>query len=169
MFLARPQPPQTAPVDLADIVTGTVRSLTPQADHAGVRIANEVATGLRVRADARRLQQAVGNLVLNAIQAMPSGGEVRIRGERGSSVRLIFQDTGRGFSDQALIHHADLFFSEKEGGMGIGLSVTAEILKAHDGALQVANAAEGGAIVILELPPLEETPATIAALPCICA
>jgi signal transduction histidine kinase len=154
MFLARPQPPQIAPADLGDIVAGVVRTLTPQADHARVRLINEVPAGLRARVDASRLAQAIGNVTLNAIQAMPGGGEVTIRGEENGAARLVFQDTGPGFSAPALEHHADLFFSEKEGGMGIGMSVTAEILKAHHGSLHVANAPEGGAIVTLELPTL---------------
>jgi signal transduction histidine kinase len=152
MFLARPQPPQTAPADLGEIVAAVLRSLAAQAAHAGVRIINEVPAGLRARVDARRLSQAVGNITLNAIQAMPGGGTITVRGDRHPGVRLIFSDSGRGFTPQALAHHADLFFSEKEGGMGIGLSVSTEILKAHHGALLVSNAPEGGAIVTLQLP-----------------
>jgi len=152
MFLARPQSPQMAPADLGDIVAGVVRTLTPQADHARVRLINQMPAGLRARVDASRLTQAIGNVTLNAIQAMPGGGAVTIRGEENDVVRLVFKDTGPGFSDPALAHHADLFFSEKEGGMGIGMSVTAEILKAHHGRLVVANSPEGGAEVTLELP-----------------
>jgi len=153
MFLARPQPPQMAPADFGEIVTGVVRALAPQAAHAGVRIANEVPAGLRARVDARRLAQSVGNIVLNAVQAMSNGGTLTIRGEHsGNRLRLIFRDTGRGFSADALAHYAELFFSTKEGGMGIGLSVTHEIVRAHDGTLLVANAPEGGAIVTLQMP-----------------
>jgi signal transduction histidine kinase len=152
MFLARPQPPQTAPADLGEIVAGVVRSLAPQAAHAGVSVVADVPAGLRAKVDSRRLAQAIGNITLNAIQAMPGGGSVTIRGEHAAGVRLVFRDTGGGFSQRALTHHADLFYSEKEGGMGIGLSVTAEILKAHRGALVVANAPDGGAVVTLQLP-----------------
>jgi signal transduction histidine kinase len=154
MFLARPQPPQTSLADLGKITADVLRSLGPQAAHAAVRIINEVPEGLRVRVDARRLSQTIGNISLNAIQAMPGGGTLTVRGERDVATRLTFEDTGRGFSPTALAHYADLFFSEKEGGMGIGLSVSAEILKAHRGALIVANAPEGGAIVTLQLPSL---------------
>ncbi len=154
MFLARPQPPQTAPADLGEIVATVVRALSPQAAHAAVRIVNEVPPGLHARVDVRRLSQTIGNIASNAIQAMSGGGTVTIRGERDTSVRLIFRDTGPGFSANALAHYADLFFSTKEGGMGIGLSVSAEILKAHGGTLTVANAPEGGALVTLELPAL---------------
>jgi signal transduction histidine kinase len=152
MFLARPQPPQTAPAVLGEIVAGVVRALGPQAAHAEVRLINEVPDGLSARVDVRRFSQALGNIANNAIQAMPGGGRLIIRGERGASVRLSFHDTGPGFSENALAHYADLFFSTKEGGMGIGLSVSAEILKAHGGTLTVENAPEGGAVVTLQLP-----------------
>ncbi len=156
MFLARPAPPETAPADLADLVTGVVRALGPQAAHARVQIVSELPTGLRAQVDARRLSQAIGNIVINAIQAMPGGGPLTITGWRGDSVRLVFRDTGAGFSPKALAQHAELFYSEKEGGMGIGLSVTSEILKAHHGALVVGNGPDGGAVVTVQLPLLIE-------------
>lgn len=154
MFLARPAPPQTAAADLAELVAQVVRTHSLQAAHAGVRITTEIAEDLRVKVDARRIAQAIGNVVLNAIQAMPAGGVVKIAGWRADALHLSFRDKGPGFSAKALAHHAELFFSEKEGGMGIGLSVTSEILRAHDGALSVANAPDGGAIVTFILPPL---------------
>jgi hypothetical protein len=64
----------------------------------------------------------------------------------GDRVEVGFTDTGRGFSPQALARHApSFFFSEKEGGMGIGLSVASEIVKAHGGELRAENIAAGGA------------------------
>ncbi len=160
MFLARPLPPRTSPAELAPIVEGIVRAHRNRAIHAGVRIVNEVAAGVKARVDARRFSQAVGNVVLNAIQAMPMGGVLTIfTGGGREAIELVFHDTGPGFSEAALLQHAELFFSEKEGGMGIGLNVCAEILKAHDGALRVGNAPGGGGCVCLELPALfEPTP-----------
>ena len=152
MFLARPQPPQTAPADLGELVAGVVRAIAPQAAHAGVQLVCEVPDGMRAKVDARRLSQAIGNVALNAIQAMPGGGTLTINGWRGESLRLVVSDTGTGFSADALTHYAELFFSEKEGGMGIGLSVATEIFRAHGGALLVGNSPDGGAVVTLQLP-----------------
>jgi signal transduction histidine kinase len=67
-------------------------------------------------------------------------------------VEVTFTDTGRGFSTEALSRCSEFFFSEKEGGMGIGLSVASEIVKAHGGELRVANRVEGGARVTVSLP-----------------
>jgi signal transduction histidine kinase len=154
MFLARPAPPQTASADLASLVAQVVRALAPQAAHAQVTLVDLTPPGLRAKVDTRRLTQAIGNVVLNAIQAMPGGGSVFIEGSAAEVVRLAFRDAGPGFSENALAHHTELFFSEKEGGMGIGLSVTSEILRAHGGSLHVANAPEGGALVTFILPAL---------------
>ena len=67
-------------------------------------------------------------------------------------VALHFRDTGPGFSTAALERHHELFFSEKEGGMGIGLTVSSEILRAHGGELRVSNGESSGAVVTLLLP-----------------
>lgn len=152
MFLARPNPPQTARTALAPLVESVVRGYGAQAAHAGVSVSSAVGGDVFVQADSRRLAQAVGNVVLNAIQAMAEGGALRIEAIAGSPVRLVFSDSGPGFSPEALGHAADLFYSEKEGGMGIGLNVTAEILKAHGGRLRLANAPGGGGQVTFEVP-----------------
>jgi len=164
MFLARPQPPQTSPCDPAELIATALRIHAPAAEHARVRIVNETSSGHSIAADARRLGQAIGNVIINAIQAMSArGGTLRIAGNDGCRMTddgraahdetfvIHFHDTGPGFSAAALTRHAELFFSEKEGGMGIGLNVTAEILRAHGGELRVANSAEG-AVVTFVLP-----------------
>jgi signal transduction histidine kinase len=107
---------------------------------------------LWVKGDARRLEQAVSNVVLNAIQAMAEGGELTIGAERSDGrVRVRFADTGPGFSDAALERHSELFFSEREGGMGIGLAVTSEILRAHGGTVRAENGSRG-AVVTFDFP-----------------
>ena len=150
MFLARPAPPRISRMRLDELVAKTAASHQARAEHAGVRIVQEFTSEIWIDADARRIAQAVANILLNAIQAMPDGGELRIRG--GPDNTVTFSDTGCGFSEEALRRCADLFFSEKEGGMGIGLSVSSEILKTHGGRLRVANNPAGGAIVTIELP-----------------
>jgi signal transduction histidine kinase len=158
MFLARPAPPQTALAELTELVRAVIRALQPEAAHAGVTLIDRTAPGLSVKVDARRLSQAIGNVLRNAIQAMPRGGSVTIEGDSADTVQLRFRDSGPGFSAKALAHHAELFFSEKEGGMGIGLSVTSEILRAHGGALRVENSPDGGAIVTFILPIEKRSP-----------
>lgn len=158
MFLARPAPPRSSRVRLDELVAKVVKSHRGRAEHARVQLVQEFAGEVWIDADARRVSQAVANIVLNAIQAMPSGGVLRICGgtpnAAGTMSTVTFCDTGGGFSEEALRRYADLFYSEKEGGIGIGLSVSSEILKAHGGRLQVANAPASGAVVTIELPVL---------------
>ena len=154
MFLARPQPPQTSRCDLAEIIAAAVRTHTPSAVHADVRIVNETSPGLWMNCDARRMSQVVGNLIINAIQAAAARGgtlTIRRRESAGASTfcEITFTDTGPGFSEAALARHAEMFFSEKEGGMGIGLSVTSEILRAHGGELRVTNIAHGACVTVI--------------------
>ena len=149
MFLARPAPPRVSRVRLDELIAKTVAAHRAQATHAGVELVTSLPE-IWIEADARRIAQAMSNILINAIQAMPRGGILRIASSAPGVVT--FTDSGNGFSQEALQRHADLFFSEKEGGMGIGLSVSSEILKAHEGRLRVANSPEGGAIVSLEIP-----------------
>ena len=155
MFLARPEPPRISPADVGELLGGVTRAMRPLAAHARVLIENRVPAGLRVAADGRRLSQALGNVVINAIQAMPGGGKLRVTASNGGdAVTIAFRDGGAGFSEKALAQYAELFYSEKEGGMGIGLNVASEIVKAHAGRLRVENSAAGGAVVTIELPAL---------------
>ena len=158
LFLTRPEPPALGDLDLAAQLRTLATAQRPRAEHAAVRIDLQVPTTLPLRGDGKRLQHVFRNLIDNAIQAMPSGGVLAIAasliggGGGGSRVQVTFADRGRGFSPKALQHFTEFFFSEKEGGMGIGLSVAAEILKAHGGSLSAQNRPDGGALVTVDLP-----------------
>jgi signal transduction histidine kinase len=148
MFLAKPEPPQTSRLDLAELLSDAVRALAPTAGHAQVRIVLKADSETYVQADARRLGQAVRNLIINAIQAMPAGGTLTIT---ATGATITFADTGAGFSPEALRRAGQMFYSEREGGMGIGLSVVREIVQAHGGKLAIANQPAGGACVTIQL------------------
>jgi signal transduction histidine kinase len=151
---AKPQPPVLADVDVHDLLLQAVRLIGPQARHAGVRIVIDTAAtpSVVIQADRHRLQQVFGNLLRNAVQAMPAGGRVGIRVlDAGSRVAVVVEDEGPGFSDSALARLAEPFYSEKEGGMGLGLAVAREICLAHNGGLVVESRHGGGAMVRVEL------------------
>jgi signal transduction histidine kinase len=166
MFLAKPEPPQKKPVALDALLADAIAALNPMAEYAHVKIVLNVGqvsnlpnpssmAGCKpaphctlVDADARRLGQAFRNLIVNAIQAMPTGGSLTI----SAHDRIItFADTGPGFSATALARCPAMFYSEKEGGMGIGLAVVNEVVKAHGGRLALANQPAGGAVVTITL------------------
>ena len=148
---AKPAPPMLAEMDVSEAVRQALRLIDPQARHAGVAIdaaAMDGAAPVVIRADRHRLQQVLGNLLLNAVQAMPCGGRVRVRVEdAGSRVAVLVEDEGAGFSASALARLGEPFYSEKEGGMGLGLAVAKDICEAHGGALAVETRAGGGARV----------------------
>jgi signal transduction histidine kinase len=154
LYLTRPVPPKKEPVDLHALLQEMLAALLPQARHASVSFEmHPITASLQVSGDRPRLQQALRNIILNAIQAMPRGGLLKIEsGHTREGITLSFEDSGSGFSEKALAHASELFFSEKEGGMGVGLNVTHEIITAHGGTLRLSNTREGGACVQVMLP-----------------
>jgi signal transduction histidine kinase len=152
MYLTRPEPPAVQALDVGALLARVVAMHQAQATHTAVAMQLDAPKGLVAAADGRRLDQVFRNLLSNALQAMPSGGTLAIRAARDADrVRVTFTDSGSGFSPAALERFAEFFFSEREGGMGIGLSVATEIVKAHGGRLSVANGAAGGAVVTVDL------------------
>jgi signal transduction histidine kinase len=144
MFLARPEAPRKTEIALVELIAKTVRVLEPAADHARIHIVVSGSPYRRVQADVHRLGQVFHNIILNAIQAMPEGGTLSIT---VSEEDICFADTGPGFSPAALRRGAEVLYSEKEGGIGLGLSVASNIVRAHGGRLILDNQAEGGAVV----------------------
>lgn len=144
---AKPKPVTKVPVDLPELVSEARHSLGPQAEHAGVEIREETdpAWGTHpVSGDRERLRQVLCNLLLNAIQSMPTGGAVTVRITLGA---LEVEDQGSGFSEKALARFGEPFHSEREGGMGLGLAVSKEIIESHGGKISANNLPGGGACV----------------------
>jgi signal transduction histidine kinase len=155
LHFARPSPPALVPVDLAAVQARTCQLLQPQATHAQVRlIPASDSSPPTVLGDPNRLHQALSNLVLNALQATPAMGVVRLDLQQTDThLCLQVHDTGPGFSEEALLHGGDPFFSEREGGMGLGLAVALEITLAHHGSLTWENNdTPPGAVVTIRLP-----------------
>lgn len=156
LYLTRPVPPRMDLLELGVVLEETLAALKAQADYAGAVIKCDSPPSywqVRLQGDRSRLQQAFRNILLNAIQAMPHGGELEISQQIvGQKCELRFRDHGAGFSAEALARGAELFFSEKEGGMGVGLNVVSEIIAAHGGELRLSNHPDGGALVTVLLP-----------------
>ncbi len=157
LHLANPLPPKLVKLDLTDCIRGVARNIEAQARHAGVEVEINQPSPIWIMGDSQRLAQAVRNLMINAIQAMPRGGKLNVSGQSaGSWFELRFADSGTGFSELALAQGTELFFTEKEGGMGVGLNIVSSVITAHGGSLKLQNDPKGGAVIIVLLPLLPE-------------
>ncbi|WP_395744327.1 sensor histidine kinase [Prosthecobacter sp.] len=153
LHLANPLPPKLVRLDLVACIRGVAESMEAQARHAGVAVHLDLPASVWIMGDAQRLAQALRNLIVNAIQAMPRGGTLRVVAHlMADSCELRFTDSGTGFSEQALAHGTELFFTEKEGGMGVGLNIVSSIVTAHGGTIKLQNDPKGGAVIIVTLP-----------------
>jgi len=147
-------------VDLNRLVDELLDFTAPQAARANIRVVKHTSPALApVQADADLVRQCLLNLILNAIQAMPEGGELEVRTEPGPSVsRVHFRDTGVGIPPEHLDKIFNLYFSTKPAGTGLGLPMSRKIAEEHGGAIRVESAPGKGSTFILELPTLDAAP-----------
>jgi signal transduction histidine kinase len=151
---SRPEDLKLQSVSLEGLFAEVVPILRPEADRAGVDVVVECTGGPPVNGDAAMLRQAFLNLGLNACQAMPGGGTLRIQCEaaRGRRVRVNFTDTGSGIKPEHLKRIFDLYFTTKEKGSGIGLSMVYRTVQMHDGEIEVQSTPGKGTTFSLLLP-----------------
>lgn len=143
-------------VDLNDLLGELLDFMHPQAERAKVRFRRELAAGLpRVEADSKLLRQAVLNLLINAQEAMPTGGQVVVRTVAdGAVVRLSLQDDGPGIPPENVDRIFQIYFSTKPSGTGLGLPIAKKIVEEHRGSLTVASAPGRGTTFTISLPAL---------------
>jgi signal transduction histidine kinase len=119
----------------------------------GITARVDIDANLLISADQAMLRRAVMNLVLNACDAMPNGGELVITGCDGANgVELEIADSGVGLSEAAKKQAFEPFFSTKQDNAGLGLAIVERIARAHGGRVRCANCPEGGAAFTLSLP-----------------
>ncbi|MGC3965793.1 MAG: HAMP domain-containing sensor histidine kinase [Pirellulales bacterium] len=143
--------PTTFPVRglLDEIISG----LAPQCLAQGIHVEVDAAAALTVDADRESLRRTLLNLVLNAIDAMPSGGDLVLTavGCR-DTVEIEVGDSGPGLSDEARRRAFEPFFTTKSSGIGLGLAIVQRLMEAHGGGITVCNCPEGGAAFTVRLP-----------------
>jgi signal transduction histidine kinase len=150
---ARPSPLRKEPVSLRALVQEVAGFLQPRLDHWKVAVAIDAPGEALVRADPGRLRGVVMNLLLNAAQAMPGGGTVRVRLQNGaaSAVRLIVEDGGVGVPESIRGRLFEPFVTTREDGMGLGLAVTRGVIEEHGGRVGYEPASPGSRFWV-ELP-----------------
>ena len=172
---SRQNSPRRVAVDLSSVIRQTVGLLMPLAEKREVTIeADDVSTGLVGRIDVGQIQQVLSNLLINAIQAMPSGGVVKIVARRrglkpGESgpladssddeaateyLVITIEDEGGGITEEHLDHLFEPFFTTKDvgEGTGLGLSISYGIVQEHGGWIDVQSDVGSGSIFAVYLP-----------------
>ena len=127
-----------------------------QCDHQGIGIKRYLETDLpSIRMESQTLQAALVNLVKNAIESMPDGGELvaRTRSTR-HGVALDLIDTGIGMDAKTLMKMFDSFYTRKEGGTGLGLPMAKKIIEAHGGTISVQSEVGQGTQFTIQFPAL---------------
>lgn len=139
--------------DLRRMVQDVCDSLAPQFAAQEIDVQVDSPPSLAVAADADMLRRAVLNLLLNALDAMPDGGELVITVWRGpGTIELEVADSGPGLDDEARQRAFEPFFTTKSGGTGLGLAIVHRIAEAHGGQVTATNCPEGGAAFTLRIP-----------------
>lgn len=152
---ARPRSPERHAVDLREIVRETLDLVAAECRHNHVQCRVDAASVPPVvLADAKQIQQVLVNLITNSIHAMqPKGGTLSVAIETTpSQVQIKVEDTGAGIAAEGVERVFDPFFSTKEAGTGLGLSVSYAIARAHGGDLKLLSTSPEGSTFLLSLP-----------------
>ena len=145
--------PQTRDFDLTELAHEIVQSLAPQLDAQDIRFRLDSPPAARLTADRDMLRRAILNLVLNALDVMPQGGELNITiHQNRDATQLTVADRGTGIPADALSHLFEPFFTTKSAGTGLGLAIVERIAASHGGAITAANRDNGGAAFTLTIP-----------------
>jgi signal transduction histidine kinase len=152
--MARPQPSEMTSCSLVEELETVVTLVSRDALKRGVSILFDPFTGESgIHANGEKLRQAFLNIVINALQATPSGGNVTIAINRiESGLEISFIDSGSGIDADSLSKIFDPFFTTKPDGTGLGLAITKKIIESHGGVLTVESEAGKGTIVSVRLP-----------------
>ncbi len=160
---AKPQTLLLVPCHIKEIINAIIPFLIKEIADKGIQFVESYHPQLpRIRVDKIQMHQAFLNLFLNAIQAMPNGGELKIEanpvilpspeGSRQNFIKVVVSDSGKGIPPQILPKIFDPFFTTKPKGIGLGLSITYQIIKKHGGTIKVHSQWEKGTSFVINLP-----------------
>jgi PAS domain S-box-containing protein len=164
LSFARHTPQAPAPVDVNGVVEETLLLMSRQLGKDGIQVDRKLDSMLGpVWGSGTALQQVLTNLLLNARDAMPRGGDVRIETAaepaQAGWLRLTIADTGNGMRPEQLEKVWEPFYTTKASGTGLGLSVTHRIIREHGGTVEVQSEPGAGTTFVISLP-LHSSPRT---------
>jgi PAS domain S-box-containing protein len=160
---AKPQNLNLVHCHIKDIINEIIPFLIKEIADKGIRFSETYHPQLpKVEVDKTQMHQVFLNLFLNAIQAMPNGGELRIEansvisrssaGSKQNFIKVVISDSGRGIPPHIVHKIFDPFFTTKSKGIGLGLSITYQIIKKHGGTIKVDSQWEKGTSFVINLP-----------------
>jgi two-component system, NtrC family, sensor histidine kinase PilS len=153
---ARPAAGEFVETDVAEAISDTLTLVKhgPDVADSHVLVTDFPPVPLVVSADPAQLKQIFWNLARNAIQAMPSGGELRVGLEAvpNNRIRITFTDTGCGMSQDQVEQLFEPFSNSTSGGTGLGLSIVYQIVRDHNGVINVRSREGHGTTITVELP-----------------
>jgi signal transduction histidine kinase len=154
----RPQALQRAPADISGVVRRAVRACATLSRNRRVEVQERLAAELpRLELDVARMEQALENLLTNALQHSPEGSRVTVSAdvatrERARFVRCAVEDEGAGLPAESIGQVFEPFFTRRKGGTGLGLSIVRRLVEAHGGQVTAENRETRGARFSVWLP-----------------
>jgi signal transduction histidine kinase len=154
MGFARERGLRLEDVNISEVIDRVIALATYDIENAGITVRREMIEALPViQADRSMLEHLFLNLVINAVHAMPDGGEIRISGKSDNDfVEVMVWDHGRGIPQEIRSKIFNPFFTTKEGGTGLGLSIAYNIVKSHGGMLFFNSNEGSGTVFTARLP-----------------
>jgi signal transduction histidine kinase len=172
---AKPKPPTFLPYNISDVLDKAVFFVYPEAKKNNVIIETDVKSDIpEAMMDPDQMQQVFLNLIINAVQAMPTGGKLKVSisspdkesleaesaiKEHIQSSRVLvvsFEDTGKGIEGDVMANVFDPFFTRKSKGTGLGLSISQRIVHEHGGEMIVESVVGKGSVFTIYLPVTSE-------------
>lgn len=154
LHYARGSKVNRSPEDVTRIVQELLDFVEPEDEQAGIRHHVDLQVGLPlVLVDEAQIKQALLNLLVNARHAMPTGGELLVRVQRvGNEVEIAITDTGIGMTPEKMEHCFEEYWSDKQGGTGLGLATARRIVEEHGGRIGVMSEVGRGTAFTIYLP-----------------
>jgi two-component system sensor histidine kinase PilS (NtrC family) len=150
---ARPAPLSIATFDVAAAAEEVLLLLEHRTSSGSLKVIREFAPSIPWAVDAQQFRQILWNLCLNAVEAMPEGGELRVSvAGRGATLDVVVSDTGDGIAAADVSHVFEPFFSTKPEGTGLGLALVHRIVQDHGGEIDVRSSPGLGTTFTLTLP-----------------
>jgi signal transduction histidine kinase len=156
----RPVELRLAEIDLRRILSDVLLLASPEAEQHGITVERALPPeSLPVKVDADLVKQALLNVVLNGLQAMPSGGTLTVTASRDEgSAQVEIHDQGSGIPPQIRDKIFNLYFTTKAKGSGIGLAMTYRVMQLHHGSVDFDSEEGRGTTFRLRFPLLESRP-----------